>query len=229
MGERLIFDVYRGRGEVGPYQICSIHFHWSAYTLSCYQEAKLLIDGLKRYNYNERMSDKETIQILINILQENIHTIPEMVIPGKNGEEPSVIPSHDNRGGIYKDDIQYMKDEGYIFTEDKVHHSYGLLAVSPESIESFHEWAEDIEEFYIDEQFFTNSLFSILTCEELTSMGCGLDINQIGEYNPPIKNVEEVYFEDVDTVINWLKEFRNEWIIGKFYDNDKLFFMSIYT
>jgi hypothetical protein len=155
MGQRLVFDVFRGRGEAGPYQICSIHFHWSAYTLACYQEAKMLIEGLKRHNYNERMSDKETIQILIDILQENVVTLPEMVIPNKDGE-PTIIPPKNSRGGILKCDIEYAKQEGYKFTEENVHHSYGLIAISNEGIESLHQWAEDIEDFYIDEQLITN-------------------------------------------------------------------------
>lgn len=228
MGQRLVFDVYRGRGEAGPYLICSIHFHWSAYTLACYQEAKMLIEGLKRHNYYERMSDKETIQMLIDIVQENVVEIPEMVIPGANGKEPTIVPKRNSRGGILKCDIEFAKQEGYKFTEENVHHSYGLVAISPEGIESLHSWAEAVEDFYIDEQIITNGMFYPLTYKEIQEEW-GIDIGRIDDYNPPVKNVEEVYFEDIDKVIEWLEGFKNEWIVGRYMDGYVQYFMTICT
>ena len=228
MGQRLVFDVYRGRGEAGPYLICSINFQWSACTLACYQESKMLIEGLKRHNYNERMSDKETIQILIDTVQENIVEIPEMVIPGKNGEEPTYIPKRNSRGGILKDDIEFAKKEGYNFTEENVHYSYGLIAISRDGMASLREWAEALEDFYIDEQLVTNGLFYPLTYKDIQEE-FGIDIGQVDDYNPPLKSVEEVYFEDIDKVIDWLKGFKNEWIIGRYMDGDVQYFMTTCT
>lgn len=228
MGQRLVFDMYRGREEAGVYCICSIHFHWSAYTLACYQEAKMLIEGLKRHNYNERMSDKETIQILIDTVQENVVEIPEMVIPGTNGEKPTIVPKRNSRGGILKCDIEFARKEGYKFTEENVHHSYGLVAISEEGMDSLHNSAEELEDFYIDEQFFTNGLFSALTYKDIQDEW-GIDIGQIDDYNPPVESVDAVYFEDVDKVINWLNGFKNEWIVGRYMDGNVQYFMTIYT
>ena len=108
MGERLVFNMFRGH-QPNITQICSIHFHWSAYTQSVYEEAKMLFEGLKKRGYNINMSDHETIQLLIDTVQENVIIIPKMVVPPRpgTGEEPTIIPERMSRGGILDKDIEF--------------------------------------------------------------------------------------------------------------------------
>jgi len=228
MGERLVFDVYRGHDD-HYYQICSIHFHWSAYTMSVYREAKMLIDGLKRYNYNQHMSDHETIQILINIVQNNSVTVNDSIIFNYKGKIIH-IDKRTLHGGLASGSKDYARENGYKFETENVSHSYGIIGLCDEDIESMHEWAEDIEDFYIDDEFFTNDLFSDMTLQELKeeSFDFGIDINRIPPYDV-WRDPTCVNFEDVDAVIEWLDIFEGNWIIGKYEENGIWHFVTVYT
>ena len=235
MGERLVFDVFRGRYKEDLTQLCSIHFHWSAYTESVYYEAKVLIDGLKKYGYNKHMSDHETIQILINTLQENVMCLPQQIIPPREGidEPPTIIPMRKCRGGILKDDIEFAKAEGFEFTEEDVSRSNGLIALSEDAIESLHEWAEDVEEFYIDEEAYTNSMFTTLTLKDIQEEYPGTDINSIPDYYVPDGCDPTLpTFDNTDKLISWIQDTKkeyNDWIIGKYENKGVICFECIYT
>lgn len=234
MGERLVFDVFRGHNEAMR-QICAIHFHWSAYTESVYHEAKMLIDGLKRHGYHIHMSDHETIQMLIDIVQENEINIPQMVIPPRSGtgEEPTIIPERKSIGGILKDDIEFARDRGYKFTEENVSHSNGLIAISEDAVDSCHTWAEDLEEFYIDEECYTNELFTTMTYDDFKNEFPGIDIDNIPDYSVP-DGCDPTFptFQNTDKLIEWLKDRREnggDWILGKYVLKDVMYFECIYT
>ena len=228
MGERLVFDIYRGHDD-HYYQICSIHFHWSAYTMPVYREAKMLIDGLKRYNYNQHMTDHETIQMLIDIVQNNVVVVPETNTVNDKGEVFH-IEERKLRGGVSSTSEDYAREKGYKFETENVSRSYGLIGSTDESIESMHEWAEDIEDFYIDDEFFTNGLFSDMTLQEINdeNFGIGIDINRIPPYDV-WKDPTCVDFKDVDAIIEWLDAFGGDWIIGKYEENGILHFVTVYS
>ena len=235
MGERLVFDVFRGHYKEDMTQICSIHFHWSAYTESVYHEAKVLIDGLKKYGYNKHMSDHETIQILINTLQENVMNISQQLFPSRPGidKQPTIIPVHTIRGGILKDDIEFAKTEGFEFTEENVSHSMGLIAISEDAIESLHELAEDVEEFYIDEECYTNSMFTTLTLKDIQEEYPGTDINSIPDYYVPDGCDPTLpTFGNTDKLIEWIQNIKTDyssWILGKYENKGIMYFECIYT
>lgn len=235
MGERLVFDVFRGHYKEDITQICSIHFHWSAYTESVYHEAKMLFEGLKKRGYNIHMSDHETIQMLIDIVQENVVTIPQMVIPPRpgTGEEPTIIPARTSRGGICKDDVEFAKTENFKFTEEDVSHSNGLIAISEAGIDSLHQWAEDVEEFYIDEECYTNNLFTTMTYDDLKAECPGIDLDKIPDYYVP-NGCDPTFptFQNTNKLIDWLKDRRENsegWIIGKYENKGLMYYECIYT
>lgn len=234
MGERLVFNMFRGH-QPNITQICSIHFHWSAYTQSVYEEAKMLFEGLKKHGYNINMSDHETIQMLIDIVQENVITIPQMVVPPRpgTGEEPTIIPERMSRGGILDRDIEFARMEGYKFTEENVHHSNGLIAISNEGMDSLEEWAEDIEEFYIDEECYTNDLFTTLSYNDFKNEYPGINIDNIPDYFVPDGCDPTLpTFQNTDKLIEWIKDRRENgegWILGKYVFKDVMYFECIYT
>ena len=226
MGERLVFDVHRGTSVDDYIHICSIHFHWSAYTKSIYHEAKFLIEGMKRHGYNMGMTDEETVQMFINILQENVVNISEVVIPHQDGTKEK-IPAHKVRGGVEKGDIEFAREHGYVFEEADVSASEGVIGISEEVIENMHDNAEDIEDFYMDEGWYTNGLYTTLTISDIENMQMEVNVNEVPDYNPPISDPSEPKFEDTDKLIEWLTGI-NDWIVGKYEEYGILFFVTIY-
>ena len=234
MGERLVFNMFRGH-QPNITHICSIHFHWSAYTASVYHEAKMLIDGLKRHGYNINMSDHETIQLLIDTVQENVTVISQRVVPPRpgTGEEPTIIPERRYIGGITADDVEFAKMEGFKFTEDDVSHSNGIIAISNDAMNSFEEWAEDIEDFYIDDGCYTNSLFTTMPYNEFKNEYPGISVDNIPDYFVP-NGCDPTFptFWNTDELIAWIKDRQENsegWVLGKYVVNDVLYFECIYT
>ena len=177
MGERLVFNVYRGTSKDDSLRrLCALHFHWSAYASSVYREADMLIKGLRKFGYNKDMDDHEAIQVILNTIGDNVSEFTTM-----KGEY------RHTHGGVCETDIDLMKQEGYTWDDEHVNRAQGLIAISEEAINSFHNWAEDIEEFHIDEECYTNTMIECLDLDDARNKRHDLDIHLLPEYYIPDK------------------------------------------
>ena len=230
MGQRLLFKMHRGKGET-THLLCAIHFHWSAYTLDCYQTAKMLIRGLKKYNYRSDMTDKETLQIIINILESNVTDITESYYRDKDGVE-HVIPRYYATGGVAKNSMDICEKMGLIFNREHVNRSEGLLIVGEDNIETSIDMEEDTEDFFIDGEFFTNDLFSTMEFSSVKDIIPDIKLDDIPDYYAPC-DPSLVSFCDIDKMIHWILELRDknpyDWILGKYYHKDVWYIEISYT
>lgn len=62
MGQRLVVNVYKKASDEEPF--CNIYFHWSAYSISCYQEIKRIYDAVKSLDAED---DEDVIKALMNV------------------------------------------------------------------------------------------------------------------------------------------------------------------
>lgn len=62
MGQRLVVDVYKKESDDEPF--CKIYFHWSAYSISCYQELIRIYDAVESVDAKD---DEDVIKALMSV------------------------------------------------------------------------------------------------------------------------------------------------------------------
>lgn len=216
MAERLVFDVMKN-GKL----LCCIHFRWGAYTLSVYQHALDIVKGLKKYGYTPQKTDDETLQILINTL-EDIHTDFESISNAEGEEIPLHVHTH---GGVSRDDWEVMEKRGFKFNKEDISASDGILIVDDVTIDHAHDWAEDIEEFDLDEEYVTNGMYSDMSQEEVLDLEPKFkfdEIMRVSDMPFSLVTLDRPKFTDLDPIIRWMltTDHRN-FVLGR-YDDDSL-------
>jgi hypothetical protein len=162
------------------------------------------------------MSDQDTIKMILDILNHDcIH----------KWENPITKQPIETRGGLADNTrgvFDWLKDDPSI--ENKISRSVGLLGVGEEAIHSFKEWAEDIEEFNIDEHYFTiDGLIGYYTFDDIRSFDDNIKWDDIPDYEFPFDfPLGYILFSKVDELIKWFteKENANGWFLGKYVDED---------
>lgn len=195
MGQRLLVNVYeKGEDskEIGKGGICSIYYHWSAYTTFSLMELENIAKAIQDVEENndvklDKLDRKELIQFLINALE-------------KTGAR------------IHPDDYDYMQKEypDIKFSKEEVDRNLGLIAFSKETKHQQFLFAEDFASVFLKEREVSTNVFDFAEDEETLK-----DIIEVWEELPKeeiekiVKDIEEIdrnpyksSFEDIDECID---------------------------
>ena len=203
MGERLIFEVIRH-----DKRLCCLHYHWSAYTGSCYFEARDLIRSIRTQGYTKETSDADLIRMILHYLyrENKLDTIigdkPYRVCGGLLIGQDSVIKE------MYPDvpESEYTPDEGF-----SVSRSHGLLILSEDACEKALDAAQDIEEINFDLEIFTNAMWFTyeppLDDADIREEIGGDPETLLPVFTQPPDELPywEVSFDDIDKIIEWFE------------------------
>lgn len=178
MGQRLTFKIIKG-GEC----IASIYYHWSAYTGETYLEALKLIYGLRMRGYTKECSNDDTIIMLEDILECNCIILNR----GTDMEKVEIggVDANCDREffEIYKK--KYGIDFRYCAHTSR---NCGILAIG-EHIKTQEYWAEELEEFNLDTETFTNNIYDVYKDINEYAYNYGLedeDVNNMIESLPVV-------------------------------------------
>jgi len=178
MGQRLVLSVYENRQAKKP--IGALYYHWSAYTMSAYDEAMrllLLFSGMVPITKGDFVKlNGENLKITAEIRQEtfneeqvenSLSDYTQMFFDEAAGPEAefyaNTIEDKALRlircaellgGGVDCDDIDYVKKKypGIIFKEDYISRNNGLVAISPKGIKELKKWSEGDVNIYLDDE-----------------------------------------------------------------------------
>ena len=226
MGERLVFSVLRGTGE-DEHRIAALHYHWSAYTLSGLNDAKIMVNGLKKRGYKPTMTDDETLKMILDIL--NHDSIVDY--------DCNNVHIHEC-GGLHSgshDIIESLVDDP---GERKISRSCGLLVIGEDNISDVEEWAEQLEDISLDEEYVTNGMFYEDRWDEYRDY---YELNDeefeelwdtIPDLNCPYDDMSVIPFDRIDDEIAWVESSKwekDDGVIGKFMDGDTKMVLTIKT
>lgn len=210
MGQRLVFDIQRG-GK----RIATIYYHWSAYTLSTYEEARILCKGLKERGYNKSMTDDEVKLMLLDILLNNKYY---------NSIDCSV-----SCGGPNNDNFKPFVEIGFKVDKEKmfnINRSQGLIDINEKGMENSIKWAEWIAKFDFDSETFENSVFDYYeygsdVYKDIFE-GNEVNIDELEEFRFPEELGSCVPFDKAEEAYAWFKktQYDKGWVLGKVTEPD---------
>lgn len=175
MGQRLVVKCIYDK-EL----IATIYYHWSGFTISSLEETKSILDSLDLSKFYNEESKEDIIFQLINYLE-------------KNG------------GGVDVDDRGLAKEcfSEYNFSTN-VDRNCGLLAFSPDNMESMINIAEGIVEINFDTCKIHNDVLAEYDIDDYLEYFC--DGNDENLYIPSLDfDLIDIGFNDLEDVIERLK------------------------
>lgn len=216
MGQRLIIKVYEdkdSRDVYGKGAICSIYYHWSAYSISALDEADKLI-GAIRDELKEGKPPRETIidkvhgftnQLnmkfdlpnynVVNFLQQRGSNI-KLTDDDKESLIDFLIKVVEKMGiRVDEDDHRNMAKlyPNIKFSKENLNRSTGLIAFTEEAQQSQMDWCEGLVEIFLREQeIYSNVYFFAEDKEELED-----DLHELDE---------TMSKEDINKIINDIKK-----------------------
>lgn len=200
MGQRLVFKCMKD-----DKCFATLYYHWSAYTMSVYAEGCDIVKGLKSRNWTKDMSVKETIAILLDVLESNISDFDADCHGGVSGGTDSAEWKALIEMGI-------TPHEG-----EHVDRTYGLLDVTEEGMKNALDWAEDIEEINFDECYFTNGCFIVFDMNDKYEHD---DLAEICENYGDIDKMDIPDLPEIfrNTIIPFDKAEETQELARKYYD-----------
>ena len=218
MGERLVFSVIKN-----DEQIATIYYHWSAYTRAIYEEARVLINGLRSRGYFgvvlESASKEEIQKVLLQILEEDSKyhfEAPDGTVVDNHGGCSGTSVKHDDGSKTYPEK-EAFEALGVEVSLDDVSRNCGLIDITEEGMANAKYLAEDIEEFNLDNETFTNNLFYQYE-EDIEEVWEDVSYDDIPEVELPQDLIDVISFDDVDKALKWyisLEFYKGYYIIGK--------------
>ena len=196
MGQRLVFDIQKD-GE----RIAKIYYHWSAYTKSCFEEAKILIDGLKERRYTPDCSKEEAISMLLDILENNKNEFSlddRVTACWIGGADPSCEDELSEISQRYR---------GRGLDKRTPSRNMGLLCITEDGMENQLSWAEYVEEIDLTAMTFTNNLYTEVYSDEFHELfDDGVDLYSIQEFDWDEAYFGTVPFDECDDAIRWCED-----------------------
>lgn len=183
MGERLVFKVIKMEEC-----IATLYYHWSGYTGSIYFEAANLANWLKENGFTGEESIEKTQEMLLHFAQQN-------------------------GGGVgSKETLAEFKKRGINPMEDGYSRNYGLLDITDKDMRDAERWGEDIEEFNLDDETFTNNEFIYEDPEEIDWIE---HPEVIPKWEPDPRYVGTINWDDAVDAMRWFDELpRYEGVLG---------------
>lgn len=227
MGERLVFQCFKNEEK-----IATLYFHWSAYTIECYNVARDLIASLKKRGYSHDWTKEQIQCCLADILWEDF-VFPEHDIKDADGnvvchvkeEHGGIDGSKDENGELYE--YKAFENLGYDISKidfSKLSRSCGLISITERGMQESEDWAEAIEEFNFDEEYFTNNICYCCGCDEIDLPD--EEYEKLPIFDPPEELWDVIPWDRAEDAFNWFKEtYQDEghYILGKAsYDNKVL-------
>lgn len=142
----------------------SLYFHWGAYTSCVYYIGKMVIDGLKKRECTDDMTNDDVCKLLLDILEKDFVT-EDYTFKEVDGTERKVKGHHggmdcakDSYGHLI--DLPYWKAIGVEPELDGVSRSDGLIGVSDENKRNMANLSCAVEVLDFDSKTFSNHNFS---------------------------------------------------------------------
>lgn len=188
MGQRLVITVHAFDED-----ICSIYYHWSAYTTSALSEVRDLL-GLE-----EDCTDKKQL----------IHNIADHLMNSGGGMDELETDRIKEWDALLKICPEFNKED-YLKKQANRDRSYGLMAITPEGMKELMSWAEGTAIIDFDEQLIHFDVF--YTYENLKAYNAEMkdvyeddsclikDIDELPAYD----DLSSIPFEDIDTAIDFV-------------------------
>lgn len=216
MGQRLVYEVYRGTDNELR-RIAVLYFHWSAYTVDAYREAKMLVNGIKRRNYNSDITDDQAKLMLLDILKNNAYRNDFL----KEDGEPKITV-----GGPRLGNFKPFEDIGLKISDDEkqkwfnmLSRNEGLIAIDLEGMQDMLDWADDIETISLDEGYVTNYLLQLYDESDSVFEDSEEKLEDLEEIDIPDKYSPVISFEEAENAYLWCRDLYNNhagnWVIGR--------------
>lgn len=223
MGQRLIIKVYEDKNSMDEYRkgaICSIYYHWSAYSMSALHEAKSLIEAI-RDELEEGKAPRQIITSKVdgftkesnmrfnlpnynvaNFLQQKDSNI-KLTDDDKESLIDFLIRVVEKMGiRVDEDDHKNMTElyPNIKFSQENLNRSTGLIAFTEEAQKSQMDWCEGLVEIFLREQEINSDVYFFAEDDEelkdelheMDEMMTEEDMNEI------IKDIKELKYNPVE-------------------------------
>lgn len=223
MGQRLIIKVYEDRDSMDEYRkgaICSIYYHWSAYSMSALYEAKNLVEAIRdtledgevprKAILDKIQCEKRQLNIKIGMPNRNLtdflqHKNSDIELSDDDKESlVDFLIKVVEKIGIRVDEDDWKNLEkkypNIKFSKENLNRSTGLIAFTEEAQQSQMNWCEGLVEIYLREQEIDSDVYFFAEDDEelkeelheMDEMMSEEDINEI------IKNVKELKYNPTE-------------------------------
>lgn len=208
MGERLVFKCIKD-----DKMFATLYFHWSAYTLTGYEEGINIVKNIKERGWTKEKSVTETLQILCDMLENNFSDFDKGYHGGVSGGTNSAEWNALIEMGV-------TPHEG-----DHVDRTYGLIDVTEEGMRGALEWAQCIEEINFDEEYFTGGNFVVFDLDDAESREDFFEVYNVDEKYienipdlPPMFSEPKISFDEIDKLAELIDATANG-LVGKIGNN----------
>lgn len=166
MGERLVFKVqYEGK------RLCDIYYHWSAWPIDIWREARTLYEGLKKRSWSKGNTSAETLLLIIDtLINDSLDAAIDWDKFNKGNYTYETAPRFNAHGGLQpkpsnveaakryfaENGIEVKLDEELTGEYATLSRNCGILAVTDELMKEYEDWAEDLCELDLDDLTVTN-------------------------------------------------------------------------
>lgn len=255
MGQRLIIKVYEDKNSMDEYRkgaICSIYYHWSAYSISALYEAKNLVEAI-RDELEEGKAPRQIITSKVdgftkesnmrfnlpnynvaNFLQQKDSNI-KLTDDDKESLIDFLIRVVEKLGiRVDEDDHKNMTElyPNIKFSQENLNRSTGLIAFTEEAQKSQMDWCEGLVEIYLREQEINSDVYFFAEGkeelkEELHQMDEMMTEEDIDEIIKNIKELQyspaEMTYDTIGLVIKELDENTKTEFCWLKYKNDYIY------
>ena len=178
MGQRLVINIIKDNER-----IANIYYHWSAYSVSALYEAQKLLDSGVFDGCNS------TAEMQVKLIH-FIESIGGCIDGGNYSKEYQEISKMFSK--------ETFKADGS--------RSKGLIAITPDGMESMESWAEGILEINLDEDMIYNSVYNLLTLEEYNNWRDEEDQKKLEDIPERADiNIDSIPFGDLEDMIDRLE------------------------